>query len=951
MAKHTEDAMVTFIDQHGHERPDVAMLDPGASAFLCGYGPMSRYLQHLRQLGYPTDDILFYKCERKFHFGGDAESMSRWVIRMPMFVNGRYGFSQVFLVPGKTPMLCGRPIMKMLGMALDFDAERSRYADGAWTPALMGLHGEYLLPLSMDFEIFHMGLEPAFDLQLAIPGEVDMNPRTFNEFNGHEMIMEVHEEPDVQPGTCKCHKHLFNTMDVKVTEELNKAHGYVTSELHKDNPGRVIWELYAGRSRLSEVAETLGANVKVFSYDTGWDFDLPSHRRAFLELLDQELPDEVFMSPTCGPWSTAQSLAARTPEQQQALIDLREWHHQVHLKFVRKVYLRQVANGCHAHIEQPAFALSWKTSALRDFPGLWTRFDQCRYGAECQDDDLEWRLVKKPTGLQTTKQAVFNEFQRVCTDDHLHCKLEGSAPETGLRTKFMQDYQPALATALAACLMIEEPPAPWNFVGAADDDIKQTGRLVQLMTNHKQTAVRTVQRLHRNLGHPTPEALHEFLESRGASDVVLDCAKAFRCTACERYKKPDAVPPAAVDDVKEFNQQLQADVFWIKLQDRKVPILSVVDKATRFQAAGVLHSERSEDLQRVLERIWIRHFGCPKTLLTDEGRGWAGDQFQEWTTDHFVEHIIAPGEAHSRLALVERRHAILRKAVEVYMQDLGLRDQDGLRQALTYVIPQLNAQPTVAGFSPSQWLLGHQPQLAGDLLSDNLGPNHLSGSLGFEEALKRRAAARMAITQAETDRKLRRALLRKYKSQFGPLQLGQSCFYWRDARAADLVKIRWHGPARVVMIEHDEKGRPRLYWLAHRTQLIRAAPHHVRSNFEELNIGLHGLEAARREVAGLKSRGVTRFLDLSRSNRQEINDVDDDEEGMQDDALMRAQIFLIRKQNHHILAPNQQVLLDLPTQLHHLYLLWIRRLLLATSLLALNWIFDNVDYELISKRP
>eukprot|EP00435_Cladocopium_sp_Y103_P054512 s240_g17.t1 len=50
MAKHSEGALVTFMDKHGHEHTDVAMLDAGASAFLCGYGAMSRYL-------YPVDSI------------------------------------------------------------------------------------------------------------------------------------------------------------------------------------------------------------------------------------------------------------------------------------------------------------------------------------------------------------------------------------------------------------------------------------------------------------------------------------------------------------------------------------------------------------------------------------------------------------------------------------------------------------------------------------------------------------------------------------------------------------------------------------------------------------------------------------------------------------------------------------------------------------------------------
>ena len=63
----------------------------------------------------------------------------------------------------------------------------------------------------MDFEVYHAGLEPHFDLQLASPGEVDLNPRTFVEFNGEEMICRAHEEDDeeILPGTVKCQRHLF----------------------------------------------------------------------------------------------------------------------------------------------------------------------------------------------------------------------------------------------------------------------------------------------------------------------------------------------------------------------------------------------------------------------------------------------------------------------------------------------------------------------------------------------------------------------------------------------------------------------------------------------------------------------------------------------------------------------------------------------------------------------
>ena len=81
----------------------------------------------------------------------------------------------------------------------------------------------------------------------------------------------------------------------------------------------------------------------------------------------------------------------------------------MHLKFVRKVYETQVLQG--SHVEQPAGALSWKTTSLSKLPGLRCTFDQCRYGCECFDKDGAWKPVRKTNSLLTTKMSVHKEFQ------------------------------------------------------------------------------------------------------------------------------------------------------------------------------------------------------------------------------------------------------------------------------------------------------------------------------------------------------------------------------------------------------------------------------------------------------------------------------------------------------------------------------------------------------------
>jgi len=178
-------------------------------------------------------------------------------------------------------------------------------------------------------------------------------------------------------------------------------------------------------------------SVETFGLHNGWDFDLQEHRDLLLQRQLEEMPDEVLLAPTCGPWSQMQNLAARSTQQKAKLYDLRHWHHRTHLQFTKKVYMNQILGGRHAHLEQPEHALSWKTSALHDLPGLWTPFDQCAYGCCCLDDDNCWRLVKKPTALMTTKMAVHTALTRRCTGDHDHCHLEGSAPGIGRRTKYL----------------------------------------------------------------------------------------------------------------------------------------------------------------------------------------------------------------------------------------------------------------------------------------------------------------------------------------------------------------------------------------------------------------------------------------------------------------------------------------------------------------------------------
>ena len=95
-------------------------------------------------------------------------------------------------------------------------------------------------------------------------------------------------------------------------------------------------------------------------------------------------------------------------------------------------------------------------------------------------------------------------------------------------------------------------------------------------------------------------------------------------------------------------------------------------------------------------------------------------------------------------------------------------------------------------------MLGYQPSLAGDLLSDATQPSHFGGNQPFEDMLAKRHAARKALNDADADRRLRRALTLKYKGINAEYALGQQVYgsgvmpdSQISSRSAGLALLRW----------------------------------------------------------------------------------------------------------------------------------------------------------------
>ena len=399
-----------------------------------------------------------------------------------------------------------------------------------------------------------------------------------------------------------------------------------------------------------------------------------------------------------------------------------------------------------------------------------------------------------------------------------------------------------------------------------EDEIVSSNRSLRKTCGSR--AVDYVARLHKNLGHPSAATLLRMLDEVQATDDVVKAAKGYICKYCYHRAKPSQVPPSAGISSRSFNNRLVVDSAWIQLGKERQCILTVVDEATRYTTVRILNSEKAPEFVKGLERSWIRHFGVPKYLRVDSAKGWEAKAVRDWCADKGVILEVAPAEAHNWLGVVERKHQVVRRSLELYMDEIGGATLPALKEACIYVPPRINQMSFTKGFSPAQWVLGRTPAQELSLSHElfNPGVDSLDSQTDFARIQQKRLNAATSFLKADTDAKLRRAMTQKFYESKDRVSIGQRCWYWRIQGSGHLQKSKWRGPARCVALEFSQDGgKTVVLWLVHGTSLLRCAPQHVRPLVEDARVAVEpNPDAALKDLEELRLRSTTQFRDLAK---------------------------------------------------------------------------------------
>ena len=199
----------------------------------------------------------------------------------------------------------------------------------------------------------------------------------------------------------------------------------------------------SSKSELTKQATNMGYRAKRFGFQEG-DLSCPEGRRKLFQIVCQELPKNVWYSPTCGPWSSWNNLNATRSVESFDQIHQQRVQHLYQLALGIVLCRVQVSRKQHFHCEQPRRSLMFRTPLLREVYDhtASATFDMCKVG-QLRDPENQL-LIQKGLEVRTTSHELYDQLHgRYCSHDHQHQVLEGTTVHNGERknrTEFSELY-------------------------------------------------------------------------------------------------------------------------------------------------------------------------------------------------------------------------------------------------------------------------------------------------------------------------------------------------------------------------------------------------------------------------------------------------------------------------------------------------------------------------------
>ena len=363
-------------------------------------------------------------------------------------------------------------------------------------------------------------------------------------------------------------------------------------------------------------------------------------------------------------------------------------------------------------------------------------------------------------------------------------------------------------------------------------------------------------KVHRNMGHPSPERLMHLLRQQGFRSECIDAVSDMRCSTCEMTSKPKCSRPAVIKDPLDFNDKIAID--WLKWTNKAglgFHILHIIDMGTSYHTACVAPRRTSQDAIQNITTTWLQWAGAPNEMIVDSATELNSDEFMDFLQRHNIRCTTIVPEGHWQNGRSERHGAILESMLEKFDLESPIMTYSDLQQALWFIMQAKNASSLRRGYAPEVLVFGKHTRVPGSISSDdNISAHCLADSesaqgIAFRKQLELREIARRSFWHADNQASLRRAMLRRTRPARKTFATGEWVMVWKSNPKPGT----WIGPMRVVTPENEST-----IWLTMSGKLYRAAPENVRdvSALESHEIPKH------ESPFPVNQKGITQFREL-----------------------------------------------------------------------------------------
>lgn len=520
-------------------------------------------------------------------------------------------------------------------------------------------------------------------------------------------------------------------------------------------------------------------------YDARYDMTDPRNRKKIAEYINEEDPFLLSISPKCAPWSSWQNYnETRSPEMfDQIQHERRKWYPVV--QWLLDIIADRLQRGREILLENPWGGVLWRLKCTEDFmykdmfnhltgePVTIQKIDQCMYGLRHPHTGEPHR---KSTGLMLSSKCMKAVLSQTCDGSHTHSHLEGNLtsmaeqwPEKLCHAILQGAYEELCTGTLFRAFPAEDIGEGHEEAGNLDailtehdiaepamkrprinleeldreEDMQEIpiqldeGEVIQSkeaerkrrwlsVPRDKRVAIR---RLHCMTGHCSHGALLRMLKLAAADRDIINAVPHFRCQVCEETKKPLAPRPTKPTRPaweQKFNYEVSIDVFEIKdALGHRHSILSMVDIATKYHVAVRVAgggTPSSKACAEALNMGWLVWAGPPTYIVADQGVHNKG-RLRSLLLSQGVQ--LRPTGIYSpwQLGVGERQGGLLKEVLIKAIHDRQLHGADVVALLCSESTRVKNSLMNQEGYSPYQWVIGHQPVDVTSIMDGNVEQN------------------------------------------------------------------------------------------------------------------------------------------------------------------------------------------------------------------------------------